>query len=466
MSSKPPVSGEIVSAALAILKQRFGPRLDESPSMREQHGHTTTWLPNQPPEAVVFAESTQEVQDIVKICAARRVPIIPFGAGTSLEGHLNAPMGGVSLDLSRMNEVVEINIEDMDCRVQPGVTRSQLNTELRATGLFFPVDPGADATIGGMAATRASGTNAVRYGTMRDAVLSAEVVTAKGDVIRTASRARKSSAGYDLTRLMVGSEGTLGIMTELTLRLHGQPEAVAGAICSFPTISAAATTVAETILMGIPVARIEFLDTLGVKAVNAYSKLSLPEAPLLLLELHGTDSSIGQQAQNFAALAKENGALQTEWSTNPEERTRLWKARHDAYWACLALRPGAVGVVTDVCVPVSALPDCVSAAQDQAEAMGLLCPIVGHVGDGNFHALPLVDPASQDEKDLADRYVAWLNDLAISHGGTCTGEHGVGQGKAKYLEKELGAGALDMMTAIKQALDPDNILNPGKILLS
>lgn len=452
-----------ISAALGILKQQFGERFSTGVSIREQHAHTTTWINNQPPDGVVFAHSTQEVAEVVKVCAAHKVPIIPFGTGTSLEGHVNAPAGGISIDVSQMDKVLEVNAGDLDCRVQPGVTRMALNTHLRDQGLFFPIDPGADASIGGMAATRASGTNAVRYGTMKDNVLSVEVVMANGEIIRTASRARKSSAGYDLTRLMVGSEGTLGIITEVTLRLQGIPEAISAASCSFPTVEAACETVMAVIQYGLPVARIELLDALVVKAVNNYSKLSLPETPLLLLEFHGSDAGVAEQAETFGALAEDFGGTGYAATTSAEERTKLWQARHDAYWAMLALRPGSKAVATDVCVPISKLAEAVVATNEKAAELGLIAPVVGHAGDGNFHASVLVDMNDLQEVAHAEEFVSWLNERAIALGGTCTGEHGIGQGKRPYLVQELG-GAVDVMGAIKRALDPDDIMNPGKIL--
>jgi D-lactate dehydrogenase (cytochrome) len=452
-----------ITAALGILKQQFGERFQTGTAIREQHAHTTTWIINQPPDAVVFARSTQEVVDVVKVCAAYRVPVIPFGTGTSLEGGVNAPAGGISIDVSQMNAVVEVNAGDLDCRVQPGVTRMALNTHLRDQGLFFPIDPGADASLGGMAATRASGTNAVRYGTMKDNVLSLEVVLANGEVIRTASRARKSSAGYDLTRLMVGSEGTLGIITEVTLRLQGIPEAISAASCSFPSVEAACETVMAVIQYGLPVARIELLDAMVVQAVNGYSKLSLPQTPLLLLEFHGSEAGVAEQAETFGMLAAEFGGTGYAATTTAEERTKLWQARHDAYWAMLALRPGAKAVATDVCVPISKLAQAVVATNAKAAELGLVAPVVGHAGDGNFHASVLVDMEDADEVARTEAFISWLNDLAIGLGGTCTGEHGIGQGKRPYLIKELG-GAVDVMGAIKRALDPNGILNPGKIL--
>ncbi|MFY0662648.1 MAG: FAD-binding protein [Shimia sp.] len=457
-----PRNEEGIAAALGVLKQQFGEAFHTGQSMREQHGHTTTWIKTQAPDAVIFAKTTQEVSDIVKTCATHKVPVIAYGTGTSLEGHVNAPAGGVCIDLTEMNSVVAVNAEDLDCVVQPGVTREQLNLELRDQGLFFPIDPGANASLGGMASTRASGTNAVRYGTMKDNILSLEVVLPSGEVIRTASRAKKSSAGYDLTRLMIGSEGTLGIITEITLKLQGIPEAMSSARCSFETIDAACQAVMMTIQYGIPVARIELLDTLAVKAANDYSKLDLPEQHLLLLEFHGSETGVAEQAEMFGHIAEEVGGTGFEWTQKAEDRNKLWQARHDMYWAALALRPGAKGISTDVCVPISRLAECVTLAKDKADELGLISTVVGHVGDGNFHMLPLVDMDNLDEVSAAQGYVSWLNDVAIEMGGTCTGEHGIGQGKKPYLRKELG-GAVDVMAAIKTAIDPDGIMNPGKI---
>lgn len=452
-----------IDTVLGVLKQQFGERIQNGKAICEQHGHTTTWIENQPPDAVVFAKNTQEVSDIVTVCAAHRVPVIAYGTGTSLEGHVNAPAGGICIDLSQMDAVVEVNAGDLDCRVQPGVTRRALNTHLRDQGLFFPIDPGADASLGGMAATRASGTNAVRYGTMKDNVLAVEAVMADGKIIRTGTRARKSSAGYDLTRLLVGSEGTLGIITEITLKLQGIPEAISSARCSFPTVDAACQTVMSVIQYGLPVARIELLDAMTVEAVNGYSGLDLPLTPLLLLEFHGSEASVVEQAETFGALAEDHGGEGYAATTTAEERTKLWKARHDAYWAMLQYRPGAKAIATDVCVPISRLAECVVVSQKEAEKLGLVAPIVGHAGDGNFHVSLLVDMENPDELDRAAGFVSWLNGVAISMDGTCTGEHGIGQGKRKYLKDELGE-ATAVMSAIKRALDPDNIMNPGKIL--
>ncbi|QBY00660.1 FAD-binding protein [Rhodophyticola sp. CCM32] len=451
-----------IATALGILTQRFGARLETGQALREQHGHTTTWLRNQPPDAVIFAQSTEEVQEIMRICATHQVPVIPFGTGTSLEGHVNAPAGGICIDLSQMNSILAVHPEDMDVVIQPGVTRKALNTYLRDTGLFFPIDPGADASLGGMAATNASGTNAVRYGTMKDNVLALKAVLASGEVLKTAARARKTSAGYDLTRLMVGSEGTLGLITEITLRLQGIPEATSAATCSFGSVEAACNTVIATIQYGLPVARIELLDALTVQAVNAYSKLTLPETPLLLLEFHGSPRGVQEQADAFGEIAEEFGGHDFQATAREEDRNRLWQARHDAYWASLALRPGAKAISTDVCVPVSRLADCVTAAQEKAAEMGITAPVVGHVGDGNFHVLLLIDIEDSAEVARSETYIGWLNDLAISMDGTCTGEHGIGQGKAQYLVRELGDPAMTAMAAIKSALDPLNILNPGK----
>ncbi len=461
----PPVRNEAgIAATVAALSARFGDRLSTAPSLREQHGHTLTWIANQPPDAVVFARSEAEVQEIVRIAAANRCPVIPFGAGTSLEGHLNAPFGGISIDVSAMDRIVAVHPEDLDVVIEPGIRRKALNEQLRDTGLFFPIDPGADATLGGMAATRASGTNAVRYGTMRDNVVALRAVTATGEVVVTSRRAKKSSTGYDLTRLFVGSEGTLGIVTELTLRLSGIPEAIAGGICPFPSVAAAADAVIMTIQSGIPVARIEILDEVQVRACNLYSKLTLPETPLLLLEFHGTEAWVGEQSTRFGEIAAELGGGPFTWTTLAEERTKLWAARHDAYWAGLALRPGCQTFSTDVCVPISRLAECIAATKEDIAASGLVAPIVGHVGDGNFHVLPLFAPDDAAEIEKVKGFVSRLVERALAMEGTASGEHGVGQGKMKYLEAEHGRPALDLMAAIKHALDPHGIMNPGKIV--
>jgi D-lactate dehydrogenase (cytochrome) len=452
-------------AGLAALAERFGNRLSIVPGVREQHGNTTTWVPNQPPDAVIYPRSAEEVQAIVRICAAHGLPVIPYGVGTSLEGQVNAPFGGVSIDFRDMNRVRAVHAEDLDCVVEPGVTRKQLNAYLRDQGVFFPIDPGADATLGGMAATRASGTNAVRYGTMKDNVLALNAVLANGELITTARRARKSAAGYDLTRLMVGSEGTLGVITQLTLRLFGIPEAIAGGICPFPTVEAACEATIATIQSGIPIARIELLDALQVKAVNAFSKLSLPERPLLCVEFHGSAAGVAEQSERFGAIAADLGGGPFEWATKAEDRSRLWQARHDAYWACMGLRPGTKAIASDVCVPISRLAECVTATQADIAANRLVAPIVGHVGDGNFHLSLLVDMADSDEVRRAEGLLERLVERALAMEGTCTGEHGVGQGKVKYLAREHGDAALAAMRAIKTALDPQNILNPGKIIV-
>ena len=457
-----PRNEEGIATALGILKQQFGDRFHTGQAMRDQHAHTTTWIRAQAPDAVVFPASTKEVSDIVKVCATHQVPVIPYGTGTSLEGHVNAPAGGVSVDLTQMDQIIAVNAEDLDCVVQPGVTREQLNTYLRDRGLFFPIDPGANASLGGMASTRASGTNAVRYGTMKDNVLALEAVMADGRIIRTAQRAKKTSAGYDMTRLLVGSEGTLGLITEITLKLQGIPEAISAARMSFPSIDAACQAVMTTIQYGIPVARIELMDALNVRAANAYAGLDLPETPLLLLEFHGSDGGVIEQAEMFGSIAEDVGGTDFAATATAEERNKLWKARHDLYWATLQLRPGAQGISTDVCVPISRLAEAVTGAQAKAEDLGLLAPIVGHVGDGNFHSLVLIDMDDDDEVARAEAFTAYLADEAIRMDGTCTGEHGIGQGKMPYLVKELGP-TVEYMAAIKTALDPLNIMNPGKI---
>jgi D-lactate dehydrogenase (cytochrome) len=453
-----------VKAVVAALAAQFGNRLVTSQAVREQHANTTTWIANEPPDAVVFPQTTEDVQTVMRMCAAHRVPVIPFGTGTSLEGHVNAPRGGVSIDFRDMNRVLAVNAQDLDCVIEPGITRKQLNEYLRDQGLFFPLDPGADASLGGMAATRCSGTNAVRYGTMKDNVLALKVVLPNGELMTTARRAKKSSAGYDLTRLMVGSEGTLGVITELTLKLSGIPEAIAGGVCPFPTVEAACNAAIATIQSGIPVARIELLDELQVKATNLYSKLTLPEVPMLFVEFHGSAAGVSEQSERFGEIARDLGGGPFEWATRPEDRTRLWQARHDAYWAGRGLRPGAQAVATDVCVPISRLAECVTATQHEVAELGLVAPILGHVGDGNFHLTLLVDMADPDEVKRAKLLCERLVERALAMDGTCTGEHGVGQGKMKYLAGELGAPALAAMAAIKRALDPDDIMNPGKIV--
>jgi D-lactate dehydrogenase (cytochrome) len=450
-------------AAIAELKSLLGDRLSVTAAIRERHGKDESYHPSVPPDAVAFARSTEEVSAIVKICAKHKVPVIPYGAGTSLEGQVAALHGGISIDLMEMNRVIEVNAEDLDCRVEPGVTRKELNEYLRDTGLFFPIDPGANASIGGMASTRASGTNAVRYGTMRENVLALTVVLADGRVIRTSKRARKSSAGYDLTRLFVGAEGTLGIITEVTLRLYGIPAAISSAMCSFPSVKEAVDTVIQTIQSGIPVARIELADALQMDAINKFSKLNLAVAPTLWLEFHGTEAGVAEQAEMVQALASEHGGTGFSWTTSPEERKKLWQARHDAAYANKALRAGAEVWATDVCVPISRLAECITETQKDIAASFIPAPIVGHVGDGNFHLTLVLKP--EDPKEVAE--VERLNDRlvkrALAMDGTCTGEHGIGYGKMDFLIAEHGE-AVSVMRAIKQALDPDNLLNPGKII--
>jgi len=450
--------------AIAELTAAFGNRVVTSAAVREQHAHTTTWIENEPPEAVVFPQSAADVQQIVRICARHRVPVIAFGTGTSLEGHINAPCGGISIDFRDMNRVLAVHAEDLDCVVEPGITRKALNEFLRDRGLFFPIDPGADASLGGMAATRCSGTNAVRYGTMKDNVLALTAVLANGEIMRTGTRAKKTAAGYDLTRLMVGSEGTLGVITSLTLRLSGIPEAIASGVCPFPSVEAACNATIMTIQSGIPVARIELLDEVQVKATNVYSKLALPEVPMLFVEFHGSDAGVAEQSERFGEIAGELGGGPFEWATKAEDRSRLWQARHDAYWAGRGLRPGAQAIATDVCVPISRLAECVTATQHDIAESHLVAPILGHVGDGNFHLTLLVDLDDRDELARAKALCERLVERALAMEGTCTGEHGVGQGKMKYLVAEYGAAALAAMQAVKRALDPDDIMNPGKIV--
>jgi len=453
-----------MATALRVLAAQFGNRLVTSQAVREQHGNAITWIENQPPDAVVFPQSIEDVQAIVRICAEHRVPVIPFGTGTSLEGHVNAPFGGVSIDLRDMNRVLAVHAEDLDCVVQPGVTRKALNEHLRDQGVFFPIDPGADASLGGMAATRCSGTNAVRYGTMKDNVLALKVVNASGELMTTARRAKKSAAGYDLTRLMVGSEGTLGVIVELTLKLAGIPEAISGGVCPFPSVEACCNAAITTIQTGIPVARIELLDALQVRAVNLHAKLGLPETPMLFLEFHGTEAGVAEQYQRFGEIAAEFGGGPFEWTTRTEDRTRLWEARHNAALANFALRPGSSMIATDVCVPISRLAECVTETQRDIAESNLVAPIVGHVGDGNFHLTLLVDMNDAAEMARVRSFNERLIERALAMDGTCTGEHGVGQGKIKYLLAEHGPVALEAMRAIKRAFDPLGIMNPGKIV--
>jgi D-lactate dehydrogenase (cytochrome) len=448
---------------IAALKARFGARCSTAQAVREQHGRDESPFEVAPPDAVVFAESGDEVAAAVALADQYAVPVIAFGTGSSLEGHLLAVQGGISIDVSRMNQIVCINSEDLTVTVQPGVTRNQLNNEIRHTGLFFPIDPGADASIGGMAATRASGTNAVRYGTMRENVLALQVVTARGEIIRTGTRAKKSSAGYDLTRLIVGSEGTLGIITEVTVKLYPQPESVSAAICHFPDIASAVNTTIAIIQMGVPIARCELLDANAVRAVNQHDKLALRVAPMLLMEFHGSAASVAEQAHTVQAVAREHGGEDFEWATTPEERTRLWTARHRAYFAGMSAHPGCRTVTTDTCVPISRLAECIALAVREADEAGLPYYIVGHVGDGNFHIAYLIDPQVPGERDTAERLNAQLVHHALALEGTCTGEHGIGLHKQGFLVDEAGAGTVDMMRVVKRALDPKNIFNPGKI---
>src|SRR6056297_1976703 len=449
--------------AIEALTSSLGQRVSRSKSDLEVHGASETHFAPMPPDAVVYPDCTAQVAEVMRICAAHRCPVIGWGTGTSLEGHALAARGGVTVDFRDMNRVLDIRADDMDVCVQPGVTREALNTELRATGLFFPVDPGANASLGGMAATRASGTTAVRYGTMRDHVLGLEVVTATGEVIRTGTRARKSSSGYDLTALFVGSEGTLGLITELTLRLHGQPEAIAAAVCAFETVDDAVQTVIETIQCGLPMARIELMDEGSVRAVNAYSGMDLAEAPHLLLEFHGSDMGVREQAETFGGIAADHGGKGFDWATHPEARSALWTMRHNAYYAVLASRPGARAIVTDICVPISRLAEAIEETRADLAQQGVAGPILGHVGDGNFHVVLMVDMDDETEvaraKSASDRMV----ERALEMGGTATGEHGIGVGKLGYMAREHGQGWA-MMGAIKAALDPDNILNPGKLV--
>ncbi len=454
---------EGIATVLGILKQQLGERLQTGQAFREQHAHTTTYLPRQIPDGVVFAESVEDVKAVVTACAAHRGPVIPFGTGSSLEGQVNAPSGGISIDFSRMDKVLRVSPEDLDVTVEPGITREALNTYLRDTGLFFPIDPGANASIGGMAATRASGTNAVRYGTMKDNVLSLTVVTADGEEVSTGTRAKKSSAGYDLTRLFVGSEGTLGVITSVTLKLQGIPEKIGGGVCAFPTVKAACDAVIMTIQMGIPVARIELLDAMQIRACNAYSSLSYAEKPTLFLEFHGTEDTVRMQSEQFSMIASECGGEDFVWTGDAAERAKLWKARHNAYWAARALKPELGALSTDVCVPISRLADCVAETHEDIVENNFLAPIVGHAGDGNFHLLLLFDEKDPADIGRVEAFVERLNRRALGMGGTCTGEHGIGQGKMSFLEQEAGP-ALGLMRSIKASLDPQDIFNPGKIL--
>jgi D-lactate dehydrogenase (cytochrome) len=453
----------VPQALLADLQTRFGTQFSVALALREQHGRDESAFTVAPPDAVVFAQSTADVSDAIRLAAQHKVAVIPFGVGSSLEGHVLAVQGGISLDVSRMNQVLQIHAEDLTVTLQPGVTRKQLNEAVKSSGLFFPIDPGADASLGGMCATRASGTNAVRYGTMRENVLALEVVTASGEVLRTGTRAKKSSAGYDLTRLLVGSEGTLGVMTEITLKLYPLPEAVLAATCSFASVADAVNNTMQIIQMGVPIARCELLDGNTVAMVNRHSKLTLPETPLLLMEFHGSPNGVTEQVHSVQEIAAEHGGQAFAWATTPEERTRLWTARHNAYFAGLQSRPGCRVISTDTCVPISRLADALLDSVDEARAAGIPYFLVGHVGDGNFHMGYLIDPLQPQERVLAETLNSQLVQRALALGGTCSGEHGVGLHKMEFLRDEAGAGAVDMMRAIKHALDPHNILNPGKI---
>ncbi len=453
-------SAELITGSL---REIFGQRMTVNADVLLQHGQSETHHGKYLPDCVVMAHTTEEVVQVVRLCAEHRVPVIPFGAGTSVEGNFAPVHGGVSLDLSEMNAILSVNQEDADCTIQAGVRRNQLNEHLRDKGLFFPIDPGADATIGGMAATRASGTNAVRYGTMKDAVMSLRVVMPDGTDARTAGRARKSAAGYDLTRLFVGSEGTLGVITEITLRLHPIPELISSAVCGFETLDGAVNAVVQTIQFGIPIARVEILDDVQMRAVNKWSHLNYPEVTTLFFEFHGSDRYVKEQIETVAEIAAENGGGDFRWATTPEERTKLWKARHDAFYAAIGLRPGAIGWPTDVCVPISRLAECIHQTKSDLEKATIPAPILGHVGDGNFHVIFVIDPNNPAEMEEAQRLNAALIDRALAMGGTCTGEHGIGLGKIDYLERELPL-AVGLMRTLKRAFDPLNIMNPGKII--
>jgi D-lactate dehydrogenase (cytochrome) len=457
------VSRELDPALFDELRSLLGDRATISRGVREHHGKDESYFPYAAPDAVVFPESTEEVRGVVDLCRRHKTPLIPFGVGTSLEGHVLAIRGGVCVDLSRMNKVLAVHEADLDAVVQAGVTRKQLNEDIRHTGLFFPVDPGADATLGGMAATRASGTNAVRYGTMRENVLAMSVVLADGRVIATSRRSRKSAAGYELTRLFVGSEGTLGIITELTVRLYPVPEAVSAAVCSFADIAGAVNTVIHTLQAGIPIARSEALCATTMKAINAHSKTSYREQPTLFLEFHGTQAGVEEQARLVQEIARDNGGMGFEWTTKPEERNRLWAARHQAYFACLQLRPGSRAVSTDVCVPISRLTECIVETSDDIARASMPIPLFGHVGDGNFHCEILIRPDSEAELEEARKFNERVVNRALAMEGTCTGEHGIGFGKMGSLKKELGD-AVDLMASLKRAIDPENLFNPGKVV--
>jgi D-lactate dehydrogenase (cytochrome) len=451
---------------LQDLGDRFGERFSTAQSVRQRHGRDESPYDTTPPDCVVFPTTSAEVAEVIRSCARCRVPVIAYGAGTSVEGHIMAVEGGVTVDLSRMNRIIAVNAEDLTATVESGVTRKQLNAAIEDAGLFFPVDPGADATLGGMAATRASGSNAVRYGTMRENVLGLVVVTADGEVVRTAGRAKKSAAGYDLTRIFVGSEGTLGIITEVTVRLYPRPDAVSAAVCPFPDVASAVDTVIRTIQRGVPIARAELLDSLTIAAVNRYSKTTLKERPTLFLEFHGTRSAVEEQAHAVQAIAREHGGSDFEWAVDLEARARLWEARHSAYLACLQLRPGARAFATDACVPISRLAECIAATIDDIQASSLTCPVLGHVGDGNFHCVILADPSNPAEMEEAERLNHRVMRRALALDGTCTGEHGVGMHKVALLGEEFGEAGVDLMRRLKAAWDPLNVLNPGKVVMT
>ncbi len=455
---------EFDASVLDELKALLGERVSTSGAIREHHGKDESYFPYALPDAVVFVETTEEARDVVNICRRHRVPMIPFGVGTSLEGHILAIRGGVSIDLSRMNQVLTVHEEDLDAVVQAGVTRKQLNEYIKHTGLFFPIDPGADATLGGMAATRASGTNAVRYGTMRENVLSLKVVLADGRVLQTSRRAKKSAAGYDLTRLFIGSEGTLGIITEVTVKLYPVQEAMSAAVCAFDSVDGCTRTVIQTIQAGIPIARSEIVCDKTIDAINKYKKTSYRVAPTLFFEFHGSSASVVEQAEAVQAIARENGGKDFVWATRPEERSRLWNARHDAYFACLQIRPGSRAVSTDVCVPISRLAECVHETMEDVKSYIAPVPLLGHVGDGNFHLMFLVDPSKPEETELAKAFNQRLVERALRLEGTCTGEHGIGMGKQASLQAELGDDVIGLMRDIKKVFDPDNLMNPGKVV--
>ncbi|HEX7248920.1 MAG TPA: FAD-linked oxidase C-terminal domain-containing protein [Burkholderiales bacterium] len=455
---------EFDQSVVAELKALLGERVSTSAAVREHHGKDESYFPYALPDAVVFCRTTEEVRDVVNICRRHRVPMIPYGVGTSLEGHILAVQGGVTIDLSQMNQVLAVHEADLDAVVQAGVTRKQLNEHIKHTGLFFPVDPGADATLGGMAATRASGTNAVRYGTMRENVLSLKVVLADGRIIQTSRRAKKSAAGYDLTRLFVGSEGTLGIITEVTVRLYPVQEAMSAAVCAFDSVDGCTNTVIQTIQSGVPIARCDIVCEKTVAAINKFKKTNYRVAPTVFFEFHGSKSSVVEQAETVQAIAKEHGGKDFQWATRPEERTQLWQARHDAYFACLQIRPGSRAVSTDVCVPISRLAECVSETMADVKNYFAPVPLLGHIGDGNFHLMLLVDPAKPEETETAKAFNKRLVERALRLEGTCTGEHGVGMGKMGSMKMELGEDVIDVMRDIKKVFDPENLMNPGKVV--